>query len=195
VIGGGHVGYDVQFMNPLLFGAEIGYKYLGRSTYKLNSDGSEMDYVLNGNGQYVGITGTAAFAEQVKLNQQAIDLLVTGRLYVWGDASIVAKAGAAYVQSTYQNNYSGIPDFPGVNAPSIAYSSKKSIWRVRPEVSLGFGYTFHDNLDLRLTYTYINGTDGNNLGVTRYFPSSYGDSAPGTFAYNALSVGLNYYFG
>lgn len=172
LVGGGYLGYNFPVSDRLLAGLEFGYKYQGRSKYH----------------SHLVDTSTGSFINnEIKINQQAVDALLTGKYFVWGGLNLIAKAGAAYVHSrTKQDNSFNI-------GTSGFLCTNAAIWRIKPEVDLGFGYRF-DKVDLNLTYTHIGGVDTNVTGLFRFYNSGP-DRTPAVFEYNALTVGLSYTFG
>jgi len=178
-IWGAHAGYDTPVLERLLLGVEVGYKDMGRSSY------SSYNYSpASVNKDLLSTT--------VRVEQQAVDFLLSSRLYVLNGLNLFGKAGAAYVRSNTSSNYS--ETFTTVGPFTTFISEDPTTWRIRPEFDLGVGYSFTHNLDLHVMYTYINGTDGDTNGLSRFY--SFGqNSTVGTFGYNALSAGLSYYFG
>lgn len=174
VIGGGYLGYDVSISERLSIGMEGGYKYLGQSHYKsYAADTVSSNY----------------FDNNIKVNQQAIDFLLSGRLLFWRNISFIGKAGVAYVRSqTKATSNFNVISFEGGLPTDVV------IWRIKPEVNLGVGYSINQHVDLNLMYIHIGGTDANVPGYTRYYNATP-DKLPGVFEYNGLSVGLSYTFG
>lgn len=173
-IGGGYLGYNYSVLSTLLLGVEVGYKYLGQSTYhSLARD----------------IISVNTLDNEIKVNQQAVDFLVTGKLYVTQNINFLAKAGPAYVRSQTKQDSRFI--FTGISGE---LSTDAVIWRIKPEFALGVGYTFKDNMDLNLTYTHIGGVDTNVTGLYRFYNVTP-DRTPAVFEYNGLTLGLSYTFG
>lgn len=173
LVGGGYLGYNFKVLDALLMGVETGYEYLGQSHYKsLARD----------------LISSNFFNNDIKVNQQAINLLLTSRFYVWQGFSFIGKAGAAVVRSeTNSKSNFNLPPFIG-GLPTDAV-----IWRIRPEFSLGLGYPIANQMDLNLVYTHIGGVDTNVTGLFRYY-SATPDILPAVFEYNGLTLGLSYSF-
>lgn len=174
LIGGGYVGRDFAVLERLLMGLEVGYKYLGQSKYRtLAFDSFSNDFIDT----------------NIKVNQQAVDFLLTGKVYIWNGLNLIGKVGPAYVRSKTEQNSSF--SFTGT-AGGLA--TKTAIWRIKPEVDLGVGYTFGNHIGINLMYTYIGGVDTNVTGLYRFFNSGP-DRTPAVYEYNALTVGISYMFG
>lgn len=187
-IWGAHAGYDIPILEKFLAGFEVGYKSLGNSTY------SQSEHYL----AQVLYFNPVSINQTVKVTQQAIDFLVTSRFYVQNGLNIFGKAGAAYVRSNIANYFSQQFDTKSDFAPTefdSALSSSRTVWRIRPELDIGVGYSFKNNLEFHVMYTYINGTDGNTNGNNGFYSSNEPATSQGTFTYNALTAGLSYYFG
>jgi hypothetical protein len=173
LVGGGYAGYDFHVSERLLMGLEVGYKYLDRSKYHTISN----DFL------------SGVFATKfVKVNQQAVDFLLTGKFFLSPHINLIGKAGAAYVRSkTTENSVVNIVnDFGSLSVAPV-------IWRIRPEFDLGVGFSFYSNLSLNLIYTHIGGADANVTGLYRFYNVGP-DSTPAVFQYNALTAGLSYSF-
>ena len=201
-IWGLHGGYDIPVIERFLLGFEVGYKNLGRS-----SSTSSATYPKN----YLGESNDLSLQNSsLKLSQQAIDILLTTRLYVLNGLNVFGKAGPAYVRSESNTHLSvNYPD--GTNNGNGTKSEVNQslavnpvIWRLRPELAIGVGYSFKNNLDIHLMYTYINGSDFNevasaitngNTGNNNNVGSIIGNTFSGVAAYNAVTIGLSYYFG
>ncbi|MBA2650703.1 MAG: outer membrane beta-barrel protein [Tatlockia sp.] len=174
LVGGGYVGRDFEVSNSLLLGLELGYKYLGQSKYKGHTiDNLSFNFIRT----------------DIQVYQHAVDALLTAKYYVWQGLNLYAKAGAAYVRSktTQASNF---------NIGSIAGGlfTEDTIWRIKPEFDLGFGYTFGNNLGVNFTYTHIGGVDTNVTGLFRFYNNGP-DRTPAVFQYNGLTAGLSYTFG
>lgn len=174
LIGSGYLGYNFSVLESLLMGVEVGYKYLGQSRYKSYAQ----DTISN-----------SFFDNDIKVTQQAVDFLLASRFYVSRDFSFIGKAGAAYVYSdTKSSSNFNLAPFVGGLPTDV------SIWRIKPEFSLGVGYALSSSVDLNLTYTHIGGVDTNVTGLFRYY-SITPDKLPAVFEYNGLALGLSYRFG
>ncbi len=173
LVGGGYVGYNFPLLARVLMGVEVGYKYQGQSRYKSNAVETSFGNFLR---------------NHISVTQQAVDALVTSKIYLWRGLNLIGKGGAAYVGSRTKDASQFNLGITG------SLTTKATIWRIRPEFDLGFGYTFNNKIDLNLIYTHIGGTDANTVGSFRYYNSGP-DKLPGVFEYNALTVGLSYTFG
>lgn len=174
VIGGAYIGRDFAVLERLLMGFEVGYKYLGQSKYNTFATDVISGDFLRGH---------------VKVNQQAIDFLLTGKVSIWQSLNLIGKIGPAYVRSkTQQNSNFELGGIAG------NLTTDATIWRIKPEVGLGLGYTFSNNIGLNFMYTFIGGVDTNVTGLNRFFNSGP-DKTPAVYQYNALTAGLNYAFG
>lgn len=174
LVGGGYLGYGFPVFERLLMGLEGGYKYLGQSRYNSHS----LDQVF---GNFL--------SNNIKVNQQAVDLLLTGHFYVHPKISFIGKVGAAYVRSQTKDQ----SDFL-LGGSRGGLFTDAVIWRIKPEVSLGVGYSVNSSIDLNLIFTHIGGIDANVDGAHRFY-SFLPDRLPAVFEYNALTVGLSYTFG
>lgn len=184
---GAHAGYDAPILERFLAGVEVGYKDLGKSHYSTYFH----DAVSR------GFYEPNIVQNSIQVSQQAIDFLITSRLYLSKGLNVFGKAGAAYVRSKSTDQYSLTFDTTPVDPRDVAgqYSERSVIWRIRPELDVGVGYSFSKNLDLHVMYTYINGTDGNTDGWRKFYPIVDKGTDPGTFSFNGLTAGLSYYFG
>ena len=174
LVGGGYAGYDFPVLERLLMGAEVGYKYMGQSKYRTTTQDLLSDVTAN---------------KRVKVEQQAVDFLVTAKVFLSQNAHLIGKAGAAYVRSqTKETSFVNIVNnFAGLTA-------NPAFWRIKPEFDLGVGYSFYNNLALNLIYTHVGGADANVTGLFRFYNVGP-DSTPAVFQYNALTAGLSYTFG
>lgn len=126
-----HGGYDVPVLERVLAGLEIGYKDLGQSSYTNDSR-----FPAN----YLGSDGNAeVINNSITFTQQAIDFLVTSRVYILNGLNIFGKAGAAYVRSKsniqYSQQFSPFAD-PTKDEVNQSISANPVIWRIRPEFAL-----------------------------------------------------------
>jgi hypothetical protein len=169
---GVHVGYNFKITEHALLGFELGYKNLGGSNYSGTSKYTQQNkyqYPIGPNPQDVDSerynTNTSA---KVDINQQAVDLLFTGHYFIWQSLNLFGKIGVAYVDSEInqkasatRNDHtiqyiSGQPyPVPQDFTSTITNNYDESIWRFRPEIALGIGYTFMQHLDVHLVYDYI----------------------------------------
>lgn len=171
MIGGLYVGYSVPALSHFLAGLEIGYKYLGQSKY---------------NSSYADILSSIYLVNNAKVNQQAVDFLLTAKLPIVNRISFVGKAGAAYVRS--QTETSSDTNF--FSDPS-SFSSNTTIWRIKPEINIGMDYAINDTIDLNLMYNWIGGIDSNSNGYLRFY-NAFADILPAVFEYNAITLGISY---
>jgi hypothetical protein len=158
-----HGGRTFDVTPSMLLGAEVGYKDLGRSSYK--STGVD----VNAEGWY-------DFETQRKFSQQAFDALLTGNYFVWQGLNLFAKAGVAIVGAKMEQKY--WENEGGIEPLLPAFNDKKTIWRPRPEVILGIGYLFSNHVDVHVLYDHIVATDGGQM--------FWGDGHPGE-DYNVYS--------
>ncbi|MBA2656506.1 MAG: hypothetical protein H0U70_05910 [Tatlockia sp.] len=173
LVGGGYVGRDFSVTEPFLLGVEAGYKYLGQSRYQaLATD----------------LFSSNLIRTKIRVNQQAVDILLTGKYFVWQNVNLIAKAGAAYVRSKTTDS----ADFT-LSSFTGGLTTVASIWRIKPEFDLGIGYSFGSNLGINLIYTHIGGADTNVTGLFRFYNSGP-DRTPAVFQYNGLTAGLSYTF-
>ena len=192
-----HGGYDLPILEQLLIGFEIGYKSLGKASFS-----SYETYPANYSG---GTSDAQTLNHTVTLSQKAVDFLLTSRVYVLNGLNVFGKAGPAYVRSASNTHYNlNYPSGTSGTESNQSLSLNPVIWRLRPELAIGVGYSFKNNLDVHLMYTYINGSDFNEASSTlaknTAIPTHALNSFPtdvfsGIAAYNAVSVGLSYYFG
>ena len=180
IVWGIHGGRTFGITPNMLLGFEVGYKDLGKSKYK--SKWTAMD------------PNDSTLTR--KVDQQAIDVLLTGNYFVWQGFNLFAKAGMAYVESTTKQTFSGSLLCNPINYNgSSYYNTKESIWRLRPEVILGMGYMFNNHVDVHVLYDYIygvtetkwNGIEYENGGM--FFPPK-----PRTYSANLVMGGISYTF-
>lgn len=166
---GAHVGWETNATDNLLLGLELGYKDLGDSKY---------------DSHYTWNNGAGVESWHIKVEQQAVDLLLTGKYFIYEGLNVVAKAGFAYEEATTKQDYSDTGD------PSENYS--KSFWQLEPEVELGFGYAINQNWDVHVMYDYIHGTDGNINNNNDY--TVFDEDFKHTRAYesNSVLLGVSY---
>lgn len=183
IVWGIHGGRTFDITPSMLLGFEVGYKDLGRSKYKST-------WALGPREQSGKLTR--------KVDQQAIDVLLTGNYFVWQGFNLFAKAGMAYVESTTKQTFSG-EVLPSNNTDYASYyNTKESIWRLRPEVIFGMGYMFN-NFDVHVLYDYVYG-----VTETQWNSSDYENSRnpnlpqyppkPRTYGANLVMGGISYTF-
>jgi len=180
VVWGIHGGRTFDITRNALLGFEVGYKDLGKSKYKSSGEWDPP--------RIVNLTR--------KVGQQTIDVLLTGNYFVWHGFNLFAKAGMAYVGSTTEQTFYD-SNFPHEKLPY--YNTKKSIWRLRPEVILGMAYMFNNHIDIHVLYDYIYGVSETKWGpyggsdyiwqVVRSFPSK-----PRIYGANLVMGGISYTF-
>lgn len=190
LVGGAHVGYDAAVKPYMTLGWELGYRYLGKSTYDtdhvafagLRHHEKKHDEVL------------LAFAAEDwhrKVDQQAVSALLTGHYYLMEGLNIFVKGGVAFVGAKTTNDYTyveGVSTWKEENGKrekehhahhkhdehtKILYALKNdytnTTWRLRPEAAAGISYTFavqqNQFVDVYAMYDYIfgsyNGADVN----------------------------------
>ena len=173
LVGGGYLGRDFTFSERILLGLEVGYKYLGKSKYQA--------FTIDARNNFI--------SSNIEVNQQAVDFLLTGKVYIWQRLNLIGKVGAAYVCSeTKQNSSFNVARFTG------GLITDATIWRIKPELGVGVGYTWDTNIGLNIMYTHIGGADTNVTGLYRFFNSGP-DRTPAVYQYNALTAGISYTFG
>lgn len=191
-IWGAYAAYDFLFHERVFPGVAIGYQSLGKSTGFANSR-APITLASGGSGVIT--------AYQYQQEQQAIDFLLTGRVYIsekYKGLHFLGKAGAAFVKASDRVSFSGTSQTfagtAGLVTSSKRTQSSSNIWRIEPEFDLGLGYSFSRHLSAHILYTYIGGTDGNTSTAAS---APVGDNIPwqGVFAYNAVAAGLSYSFG
>lgn len=193
LVGGGYLGYELPLLERMFVGGEVGYKYMGRSSYSTQTFTNWTDQSIFN----VTTSGASLLRQSVTVTQQAVDFLLTGKIYVWDKVNIFGKAGAAYVFSQTKQQFSSdfTASFNRVNLQDdIFLNPNPTIWRIKPELQIGAGYLFTDHLDAHLNYTYIGGTDGNTNGAAGFYANQFVANNPGVFQYNALTAGLSYHF-
>lgn len=171
---GGYLGREFNLSENALLGLELGYKNLGKSTY---------NYFLF---QAPPVNHTESW--NIKIDQQAVDLLLTGKYFIYSGLNVFAKAGVALVDATTKQNYlEKDPQFA-----DRSYNYDKSFWQLEPEIALGFGYSFASNWDVHLMYDYVHGTDGNvmNNNDETVFSPAYKQTR--TYESNSVFLGVSY---
>lgn len=178
-----HGGRTFDISPSMLLGFEVGYKDLGRSKYKSS-------------GESLGLNDQEyKFDLARKVTQQALDVLLTSHYFVWQGFNLFAKAGMAYVESTTKQTFSEEFNIR-YNYDVSNLNTKKSIWRLRPEVIFGMGYMFNNHVDVHVLYDYIYGvteTKWNNLDYI-YPPSGPESPKPRTYGANLVMGGISYTF-
>ncbi|KPJ68189.1 MAG: hypothetical protein AMJ43_01955 [Coxiella sp. DG_40] len=170
-----HGGRTFDITPNMLVGAEVGYKDLGKSKYESKNGSGELEQKLTR-----------------KVTQQAIDALLTSDYYIWKNFNLFAKAGVAYVESTTKSTYS-TPFMVDIES----YNVKDSIWRLRPEMTLGMGYMFRNGIDVHVLYDYIYGvteTKWNGMDHENGYPGSLLPPKPRTYGSNLVIGGISYTF-
>ena len=160
IIGGGHIGYDYLLWDRVVAGFEVGYKYLGNSTFNATFPSLSL------------LSPSPVETINAKVTQQAIDLLVTSRLYVWKGLSIEAKAGGAFVNSAAKNRWT-ITN-PSTGAYSDVWEVNPSVWRLEPEVGIGGGWLLGRGVSLLGMYTHI---FGNSFAANPSMNGAYANTA------------------
>ena len=132
------LGFQVGYKRPvisikhLLLGAQVGFKYLGKSKYTMTQSVQNISPLL----------------KRSTLTSYDADILLTSTYYVKGGWNIFAKGGLAVLDSSYKYDDT-------INDVNV----KQSSWNFRPEVVFGTGYTFRIKpqvgLDVTLSYDHI----------------------------------------
>lgn len=184
VIGGGHVGYDYLLWNRTVAGFELGYKYLGKSSFASNASVLASPFSTSSTEHIVA-----------NVNQQAIDLLVTGRLYVWNGLSIETKAGGAFVNSASHNTWTLTNSSTGVLQG--LWNFNPSVWRLEPEFAIGGGWLVGHGVSLVGMYTHIFGNsfaaNPSMNGANANANNTPGYGFAGAYPVDTLSVGFTYH--
>jgi hypothetical protein len=191
---GVHAGYDWQTGKSSLVGLELGYKDLGEAKYKAElqghiGGGSTLEHFFDVNASR-------------KINEQALDLLLTYHYFVYHGFNVFAKAGIADIYAQTQQDVdagmgiggSGTSTRSGDIEPSggfvylhniPALDGSMHIWRFEPEMQVGAGYMFAQHVNVYAYYDHI------------------GDSAPSVwdhlsqakaYGVNSLWAGVSYTF-
>lgn len=195
---GAHAQYDFAITEQFLAGVEAGYKSLGQSSgwtksysYSITSDPTLYSTTIN-SYSYI-------------MRQQAIDFLLTGKLYIsqrWPGLNLGGKVGAAWVNAHDSVNFmtSFTQPFISLANPGGSYVAQNyqsvAFWRLEPEVGLNAGYSFTSGylrgINAYVAYTYIGGTDGNT--ATSGSATNYNTPWQAIFAYNGFTAGFDYHF-
>jgi hypothetical protein len=173
---GVHAGYDFLTGPHSLVGLELGYKDLGQSKYSNELYLHELHAALTGGGSHPTLDISR------KIDQQALDLLLTYHYFVYQGFNVFAKAGVADVYSTTDQ------DFDVKHVDEIhALEGKESIWRFEPEMQLGAGYMFAQHVNVYAYYDHIgDGSDTGNVVDHLTQAKVYGS--------NSLWAGISYTF-
>lgn len=177
IVWGVHCGRTFDITPNILLGLEVGYKDLGKSKYKSTGKCDNDDF---------------NFSREV--DQQAIDALLTGNYFVWQGLNLFSKVGMAYVGSTTRQMF----DTSALSPENLTYyNTKKSIWRLRPEVILGIGYMFN-NIDFHVFYDHIFGVseikwgeNGGDYWLGNNWPIP---PKPRIYSTNLVMGGISYVF-
>jgi len=150
---GAHIGYNLEVFPSAVLGFEVGYKDLGESSYDSNY---QHHYASNSRIDNVNISIHRG------IEQQAVDLLLTGRYFLWQKLNILGKAGVAYVRSeTDQQALSTeitqlrIGPVWHEYVETNPYNYDNTIWRLRPEIALGVSYIFNQHFDVHVVWNHI----------------------------------------
>ena len=181
---GAHVGYDIRVKPGTVVGMELGYKDLGKTT-------AGYTYTTSGSTTHI-------FDLSRKYEQNAVDLLLTTKHFIYKGFNIFGKVGAAYVKSNIDQHASSdtTADTMVSHVPLAAIEGDNSIWRIEPEMSIGVGYTFYNHLDVHAAYTYIGGANdqpivdvsNSSTNTSVYYPKAR------VYSTNMLMVGISYTF-
>jgi len=163
--GGVSVGYNFAVNPSVLVGAELGYMYLGSTSYDLQ-------------GGFTGGTNLSS-------SEDAFQFLFTTTYVMPNGFNVFAKAGAAEVTQTNFNNV----NIPGFGSQPF-FSGGTSA--VLPAAAIGMGYMPNNHLNITLQYEQFFGN--NNSNVQNYVVPGLTNS-PNPQSVGVLSLGLSYSFG
>ena len=214
LVWGLNLGYNFKISSNGMLGFEIGYKDLGKSSYNSeiqNTDQSKYRTPVGTSGSdvYDSERSTLSGFIQRNIDQQAIDLLLTGRYFLGQNLNILGKVGVAYVRSETKQSatattinhdyfYDSVDmtytwsDYNLVHTDNYDHT----IWRFRPEIALGVSYIFNKHLDLHVVWSHIFGFDSTvdtgeaNNYYYYYYGEEYLPRYPTAYIYSSNSVVL-----
>jgi opacity protein-like surface antigen len=229
-----HLGRDFNITDNFLLGFEVGYKDFGKNTYDesfnpvvdyenhrhfegdlVDQSITHYDIDYDRDNQYRGHQNW-----NVKVEQQAVDFLLTAKYYVWQGLNLNAKGGLAYVHSkttsdfgigygydehaTVSGSYTdeegthqinSVLDDEHVADKTIATNNwDQDQWRLEPEFALGLGYSFTPNIDATVWYDYIHGTDGNEQNNVSGENFGIQNESAHSYSINSVLLSLSYKF-
>jgi hypothetical protein len=186
-IWGVHAGYDFQTGTNSLVGLELGYKDLGRSKYEV--EGTYHNDV-NAIDMYPLVNATIS----QKMDEQALNLLLTYHYYVYQGFNVFAKAGVADVYASQHQNIdvaiTGRINEKQLqtltfNGSMLGLDGCNHVWRFEPDMQIGAGYTFAQHVNVYAYYEHI----GDNA------PSIWDHlSQAKAYAINSVWAGVSYTF-
>ncbi len=135
VVWGVNLGYQHALTPNLAIGFLMGYKDLGRSTYK-------------GTITYLPPYGPETDKGDVKITQQTVDFLLSGQYFIYHGLNIFAQAGGALLRTYRKNCYSE------ETTGTLINNWSKTVYNMFPEAVFGIGYMFN-NLNVYLMYDHI----------------------------------------
>lgn len=176
---GAYGAYNFKISANKTVGVQLGYKDFSKSTY--NSIYADNYIIAAQPPVFKGFTWTYTNNTSVSIKQQAVDLLLTAHYWVWDGLNVFGKAGAAYVNSKItQDQHASIVENPLIDQDANTFFNdfySQDIWRLRPEVELGIGFTFNQYLDLSLSYNHLF-SDGNNTANFKLDDTFLGSNNP-----------------
>ena len=170
-----HAAYEFLFAKNLLLGVEAGYRNLGESKYRLH-------YTQTTEAAPHSVQEAIDFSR--KIDQHAVNLLLTSHFYVWKGLNLFGKVGVAYVGSTLDTDVQTIRNPGSPFAERQPYDGKETIWRFRPEFAIGLGYLFAKNVNVYVMFDHIGGSSRDNNDWAE-FTDQY---APADPALKALTI-------
>jgi outer membrane autotransporter protein len=139
-LAGIHGGYIFDIDEQVSVAPQLGFRYVQKAKFKASNlqDGSFNGEILNASHQ---------------LN--VVDLLAVGTYKINSMWDFQAKVGAALVSDKVKMNQPEAEADDGSKVP--VYNKSKTKKSVRPEVGIGFGYLFHENMRLSLDVSHVFG--------------------------------------
>lgn len=166
---------ETNFLGGSTFnvGLQAGYTDLGEYTI-------EVEYA---NDPLPGVDGYR------KVDEDAVDLLLTSTLYWESGLNLFAKAGVTRLRGRYEQAGLRSPRQPEYNPPKEAYTYVA----YRPEIAIGVGYLISDKVSVSAQYTAILGPQPDTTG--NRFSDSYMVELPNTlYKADSLTIGATFYW-
>jgi outer membrane autotransporter protein len=138
-LAGIHGGYIFDIDEQMSVAPQLGFRYVQKAKFKAS------------NSSVAVLANKEIFNGSHQLN--VIDLVAAGTYRINSMWDFQAKVGAALIADKVKVN---MPTFTAVTAVP-AFNKTKTKKSVRPEVGIGFGYVWHENMRLSLDASHIFG--------------------------------------
>ncbi len=192
-IGGGQIGYNWQFYNNFLIGAEADIQGIAGSGGKANALGAGLEPGIPTN--FFTSTQTSRSVDYIGTVRGRLGWLFTPTLLIYGTGGLAY--GGVNLSTTYFTSADGVFYGPGAGAGTFAntlagWTAGGGVeWMFMPNWSAKVEYLYYDLGSVRTPGALVSGPNpagGNPLGW------AYGAQSSTHFSGNIVRAGLNYHF-